>query len=235
MGFILKAFVILFLLGLAITIFEKVTGINITGDSEKEETPEKIEKELSPLEKELEKVKPGAYGRAKEIARYVVTLYEKPYVEMGGLCSSVSIDTIVSKYIDNQLLFSEKYENHVIDLVGSVETIGKIDENVYISIGNGKYYNRSGTSGESVKQLIECYLDKNDMENDNYKNLVLNMRPGAEVTLVGVLKKPRHNNFKLYGTTLIEADGVVPDSIMNIAVNSIYEKYETDENENPEC
>lgn len=235
MGFILKVLVILFLLGLAITIFEKVTGINITGDSEKEETPEKIEKVLSPLEKELEKVKPGAYGRAKEIAQYVVTFYKKPYVEMGGLWSSVSIDTIVSKYIENQLLFSEKYEDHVIDLTGSVETIGKDGENVYISIGDGNYYHRSGTSGESVKKLIECYLAKSDMENDNYKNLVLNMRPGAEVTLVGVLKKERYGGFKMYGTTLIEANGVVPDGIMNIAVNSIYEKYETDENENAEC
>ena len=157
------------------------------------------------------------------------------YVEMGGLWSSVSIDTIVSKYIDNQLLFSEKYEDHVIDLTGSVETIGKDGENVYISIGDGNYYHRSGTSGESVKKLIECYLDKSDMENDNYKNLVLNMRPGAEVTLVGVLKKERYGGFKLYGTTLIEANGVVPDRIMNIAVNSIYEKYESDENGNEDA
>lgn len=37
MVFILKVIIFLFLLGLVITIFEKVTGINITGDSESEE------------------------------------------------------------------------------------------------------------------------------------------------------------------------------------------------------
>ena len=231
MGFILKVIIFLFLLGLAITIFENVTGINITGDSEKEEEQEKVEKVLSPLEKELEKIKQGSYGRAKEIVKYVVALYKKPYAEMGDLWSSVNISTIVSKYMDNQLLFAEKYEDHVIDLEGNVATIGKDGDDVYISIGNGKHYGLV-TSGGSVKQLIECYLDKNDMENENYKNLVVNMRPGAEVTLVGVLHKEKYGGFTLYGTTLIEVNGVVPDRIMNIAVNSIYEKYETDENEN---
>ena len=113
MGFIVKVFIFLFLLGLAITIFENVTGINITGDAENKEN-EKIEKKMTPLEKELEEIKSGTYGRAKEIAKYVIPLYEKPYVDMGGLFSGTSISTIVSKYIDNQLLFSEKYEDHVI-------------------------------------------------------------------------------------------------------------------------
>ena len=126
------------------------------------------------------------------------------------------------------MLFSEKYEDHVILLTGDVETIGKDGDRVYISIGNGSYYKRSGTSGESVKQLIECYLDKQDMEDDNYKNLVLNMRPGSEVTLVGVLSKEKYGGFKLYGSTLIETAGVVPNRIMNIAVNSIYRKYESE-------
>jgi hypothetical protein len=235
MGFILKVIIFLFLLSLVISIFEKVTGINITGDSEEEEEQEKMAKVLSPLEKELEKIKQGSYGRAKELVKYVITLYKEPYVEMGDSWSSVSIDTIVSKYLDNQLLFAEKYEDHVIDLEGTVETIGKNGDDVYISIGNDKYYRISGRSGESVNQLIECYLDKSDMDNENYKNLVVNMRPGAKVTLVGVLHKPNHYGpFKLYGTTLIEVNGVVPDRIMNIAVNSIYKKYES-ENDETEC
>lgn len=229
MGFILKVIVILILLGAVITIFEKVTGINLTGDWEEEQS-EKMERELTPLERELEKVKKASDERAKEIVQYVVLLYKKPYVEMGNPGSSVSIDTIVSKYLDNQLLFSEKYNDHVIDLKGNVETIGKNGDSVYISIGDGAYYQRCGTSGESVKQHIECYLDKDDMENDNYKNLVLNMRPGAEVTLVGTLYKEQYGGFRLSASTLIEVNGVVPDMTMNIAVNSIYEKYENKEN-----
>lgn len=57
------------LLGVAITIFEKVTGINITGDSEKEETKETTEKEervYSPLERELKEIETRTYGRAKK-------------------------------------------------------------------------------------------------------------------------------------------------------------------------
>lgn len=229
MGLILKILIGLFVLGLAITIFEKVTGINITGDAENEEENEE-EKVYSPLEIELKKIEPGAYGRAEEIAKYVIPLYKKPRAELGTFMSSTSIETIVSKYIDNQLFFSEKYEDHVIALTGKVETIGKDNnENVYISIGDGHYYYRSGTSGESVKQLIECYINNSDMEDDNFKDLVLNMRPGVEVTLVGVLSKERYGGgFNLYGTTLIEVGGIVPDRIMNIAVNSIYEKYKAE-------
>lgn len=148
---------------------------------------------------------------------------------MNDLWYSTSIDAIVSKYLDNQLLFSEKYDDHVIVLTGRAETIGKDDENIYISIGDGKSYYRCGTASESAEQRIKCYLCKSDMEDANYKDLVLSMRPGVEVTLVGVLKEPRSRfaAFSLYGTTIIEAGGVVPDRIMDIAVNSIYEKYET--------
>ena len=124
------------------------------------------------------------------------------------------------------MLFSEKYEEHVIILAGKVETIGKKGDNVYISIGDGEYYKRCGTSGESAQQLIECYLVKSDMEDDNYKDLVLNMRPGVEVTLVGVLSTSEYDSaFKLRTTRLIEVGGIVPDIIMNFAVNSIYNKY----------
>lgn len=231
MIFILKIIVFLFLLGLVITIFEKITGINITGDSENEEKigEEKEEKVLSPLEKELEEIKPGVYGHAKKIVNYIIKFYKPPYIDMGDSWSSASIETIISKYIDNQLLFSEKYEGHVIDLAGNVETIGKEGANVYLSIGDSSYYHRSGTSGESVRQLIKCYISKSDLESDDSKNLVLNMRPGAEVVLVGVLVKGRlRNEFELRETTLIEANGVVPDGIMNIAVNSIYRKYEAE-------
>lgn len=147
---------------------------------------------------------------------------------MGSSWSSASIETIVSKYIDNQLLFSEKYGEHVIDLAGNVETIGMDGGDVYLSIGNGEYYYRS--SGESVKQLIKCYISRSDMEDDDYKNLILNMRPGAEVVVVGVLLKNRYSAFELRGTTLIEVNGVVPDRIMSIVVNSIYRKYGAKEN-----
>lgn len=232
MLFILKIIFFLFLLGLVITIFEKVTGINITGDSESGvERPE--EKVLSPLEKELEEIKPGVFGRTKKIINYIIQFYKQPYVNMGDSWSSASIETIISKYIDNQLLFSEKYEEHVIDLAGNVETIGKDGENVYLSIGDSSYYHRSGTSGEGVKQLIKCYISRPDFEDDDYKNLVLNMRPGAEVVLVGVLVKGRmyRNTFELRGTTLIEVNGVVPNRIMSIVVNSIYRKYEAEKNE----
>ncbi len=181
---------------------------------------------LSPLEEALEKIKPGAYGRAKKLAMYVVPLYTKPYADFGGYSHCASINSIVSKYIDNQLLFSEEYENHVIDLSGTVETIGKEDETVYISIGDGSYYYRSGRSGEGVKQLIECQIYKKDMEDINYKNLILNMRPGAEVTLVGVLLKEKYGGFKLSSARLIESNGVAPDFIMGIAKSSIYKKYE---------
>lgn len=230
MGFILKVFVFLFLLGLAITIFEKVTGINITGDAD-QGAQEKEQKVLSPLEKELEKVEPGYYNRAKEIAKYVILSYTKPYVDMGSMWSSTTIETIVSKYIDNQLLFSEKYENYVIDLTEKVETIGKDGEKIYFQLGNGSYYSRSGTSGKSICQNIKCYLYKDDFEDDNYKNMVLNIRPGTEVTLVGVLGSYNYRNFELFTTRLIEADGVVPDIMLNIAVNRIYEKYNTESNE----
>lgn len=229
MGFILKVIIILWLLGLAITFFEKVTGINITDDPEEKEEIEE-EKVLSPLEKELEEIRTNTYKRAKTIVKYIVPFYKQPYVNLGDSWSSASIDTIVSKYIDNQLLFSEKYEEHVIDLAGTVETIGNDLWGVYLSIGNGHYYSRSGTSGESVKQLINCYIDENDMENDDYKNLLLNMRPGAEVVLVGVLCKRSFLEFRLRGTTLIEVNGIVPDRTMNIAMNVIYKKYETKEN-----
>lgn len=186
---------------------------------------------LSPLEKELEEINPGVYGRAKKIVNYIIRFYKPPYIDMGDSWSSASIETIVSKYIDNQLLFSEKYEEHVIDLAGNVETIGKDGEDVYLSIGNGEYYYRSGSSGESVKQLIKCYISRPDLEDDDYKNVVLNMRPGAEVVVVGVLVKRRlESGFELRGTTLIEVNGVVPDRIMSIVVNSIYRKYEAKEN-----
>lgn len=227
MGLILKIIIGFFVLGLIITIFEKITGINITGDEKEIEEIEE-EKEYSPLEKDLQEIKPGTYGRYKKIAKYVISFYKNPYVELGSAWSSASIETIVSKYLDNQLLFSEKYEDHVIDLTGKVETIGKEDENIYISIGNGGYYHRSGTSSDSVKQLIKCYLDKSDMEDDNYKDLVLNMRPGVEVTLVGVLKKERYGGFELLGTTIIEVGGIVPDGIMDAVVDLIYEKYEVE-------
>lgn len=183
---------------------------------------------LSPLEKALEEIKSGAFGRAKKIAMYVVSLYSKPYVEMGGDWSCTSIETIVSKYLNNQLLFSEEYENHVIALEGTVETIGKIDGTVYLSIGDGEYCHISGTSGENVKRLIECYLDKKDMEDIEFKNIIMNMKPGAEVTLVGVLKKGKYGSFKLHGTTLIEVDDVVPDRIMRMAKHAIYKEYESE-------
>lgn len=234
------------LLGIAITIFEKVTGINITGNSEKEETNEttkkeeneasKEEKVYSPLECELKEIETHTYGRAKKISEYVIPLYKEPYAEIGGFMSSTTIETIVSKYLDNQLLFSEKYNDHVIVLTGRAETIGKEGEDIYISIGNGKSYHRSGTTSESAEQLIMCYLDKSDMEDESFKNFVMSMRPGEEVTLVGILKEPssRWAPFKLYSTTLIEADGVVPNRIMNIAVNSIYKKYQTADDKDDE-
>ena len=222
-----------------ITIFEKITGIDVTDftdDTTEAEEVKCVEIKSSPLEVELQGIKPGAYGRCKKIAKYMISFYNKPYADLGGLSimSSASIKTIVSKYLDNELLFSEQYEDHVIDLTGKVETIGKEGENVYISIGDGELYYRNGTSSKGVKQLIKCYLDKSDMEDDNYKELVLNMRPGMEVTLVGVLRKERYNGyamggFELYGTTLIEVEGIVPDGIMDIIVDMICQKYETED------
>ncbi len=216
----MEIIVILIVIGIGINIFQKVTGVNLTGDKEEPEKPEP-EKVLSPLEEELEEIKAGSSGKTKKIAQYVALLYNQPYVDMGGY-TSVTIDTIVSRYLDNQLLFSEEYENHVIDLIGYVGTIGKDGENVYLSIGDGHYYDKTG---ESVRQLIKCYLDNNDMEDENYKKTILNMRPSARVILVGILKKEKYGDFVLYETTVIEVDWVVPDMVMNIAENIIYKKY----------
>ena len=191
------------------------------------ESPENQEPVISPLEVALSEIKPGAFGRAKNIAMYLVSLYDAPYVELGSNMSCASIKKIVTKYIDNQLLFSEEYENHVIDLSGIAETIGKEDNTVYISIGDGRYYHREGTSGDSVKQLIKCYIDAEDMEDDNYKKLILNMRPGTPVTLVGVLGKDKYSGFILQESTLIEVDDIVPDCIMEVAEGIIHEIYDT--------
>ncbi len=230
MELILKIVVGFLLLCVAISVFEKVTGINITGDAEGEMKKEeqKEPKEYSPMEIELNNLKPGVYGRAEAVAKYIVPLYKKPLAQF-GVFMSTDIDTIVSKYLDNQLLFSEKYENHVIVLNGKIETIGKKDNEVYLAIGNGEYYKRSGTAGESVKKLIECYLNKPDMEDDKYKDLILKMRPGSEVTVVGVLKKAKYSNsFELEATIVLETEGVVPGRIMYIAQNEINKKYNTE-------
>ena len=226
MGLILKIIIVLIILGIVIEAFEKVTGINIT-DGSGEEKPKEPEKVLSPLERELQEIKQDSYGHTKKIIGYIIELYDKPYVEMESAWSSVNIEKIVSKYIDNQLLFSEKYEGHVIDLSGTIETIGKEGKLVYVNIGDGSYYHRSGRSGDGVKQLVTCYLDENDMNNESYKNIVLNMRPGTIVTIVGVLYVGRFVGFELHGSTLIEVDGTVPENVMSIAVNAIYDKYDT--------
>lgn len=227
----MEIIVILIVLGIGINIFQKVTGVNLTGDKEKEES-EEPEKVLSPIEEELQELKNPLTG-VKKIATYVDLLYDYPElydypdIDMCNLYTSVTIDTIVSKYLNNQLLFSEKYENHVTDLTGTVGTIGKDEEKIYLSIGDGHFYQVEGESGgESVRELIKCYLDKEDMEDDSYKSLILNMRPGAMVTLVGVLKKARYGSgFELHRAKLIKVNQTVPDRIMNIVENMVYERY----------
>lgn len=229
MGFIIKVLIFCCLCRLVIIIFERVTGIKITDDTENERN-KKEKKVLSPLEQELEKIKPHAPQHAEEIAKYIIPLYKKDYVRIGNSFFT-SIDTIVSKYLGNQLLFSEKYEGRIIALAGSVGTIGKNGERVFITIGDNHYCGMVSTGrpgGECVSQLIECYIDETDMEDKNYRDLVLNMKSGANVTVIGVLGKERYGEFSLYGTTIIEVNNVIPSKIMNIATNSICEKYNTE-------
>ena len=92
MELIVKIIIGFFILGAIITLFEKVTGIDITGDAEnKANEANKEEKKYSPLEIELKEIEPGAYGRAIKIAKYVITLYKKTYVELGTYTSTTSI------------------------------------------------------------------------------------------------------------------------------------------------
>lgn len=77
-----------FFIGLVITIFEKITGINITNDDEEVESGEKnfsFNAGLGDI----------------EIAQYVVTLYQKPYAELKQYFPYANIDTIVNKYLQN--------------------------------------------------------------------------------------------------------------------------------------
>lgn len=71
------------------------------------------------------------------------------------------------------------------------------------------------------------------MEDTNYKNLVMRLRPGVEVVLVGVLKVASYGKgFELLEAILISAGGIVPEVVMNIAENSIRMKYASGENTN---
>ena len=241
MGTIIKIIIILYILGLIIAIFEKVTGINLTGD---EETKEKTKSEIeppqiySPLEKELKEIEPGAYERIKKITEYIVTLYNKPCVEMENWKSSIDVRTILSKYLDNQLSFSEKYNGHVIVLAGRVKTVGKDEKSTYICIVD----NSEDYANVSINRVITCHLDHSVMEDENCKNIILNIRPGIKVILTGVLKEPRDVGFlkgagevNCYGfslrlSMLIEADGVVPQLVMDLAEDLIREKYQVEEN-----
>lgn len=226
MGLILVIIIVIIALRVLGQIGESDSTDNLT---KREEKREEIVEELSPLEQELETIKPGAYKRARRLAQYLASCYQVEYVDMGKADSSASLDTMVSEYLKNQLYFSENYINHVIDLSGVVETIKMEGEYVAICLGDGNYYRGSGTAGDAVRQRIRCYIkvDSPDMKNQNYKDLILNMRPGAKVTLVGVLDKQEFKDFELYGTTLIEANEVVPDIVMNIAANIISKKYES--------
>lgn len=212
MGFIIKVFLILFFIWLVITIFEKITGINITNDDEEVESGEKN----SSFNAGLGDI---------EIAQYVVTLYQKPYAELKQYFPYANIDTIVNKYLQNQLFFSEEYENHVIILKDNVASIGKDDNGIYISIGNGDICSIRDSGGEYAQKIIKCYMEETFIEDQNYKNIILNMRPHSEVILVGVLgilSNIGSAEFGLYNTTLIKANGIIPDNIMNMAVNAIH-------------
>ena len=68
-------------------------------------------------------------------------------------------------------------------------------------------------------------MEETFIDDQNYKNIILNMRPHSEVILVGVLgilSIIGSAEFGLYNTTLIQANGIIPDNIMNMAVNAIH-------------
>lgn len=227
---IIKVIIIIFILGVIAKVFEKITGINLSGDDEKKTE----EKKLSPLEQELKDISPGELGRDEAIAQYLIPLYNIPHVENYSFKASFGIYDLVTKYNVNQLLFAEEFENHVLIITGKAETIGLSGDKTYISMGNGRYYvNSQTTGGESVKQHIDCYINKSYMEDTNYKNLVMRLRPGVEVVLVGVLKVASYGKgFELLEAILISAGGIVPEVVMNIAENSIRMKYASGENTN---
>lgn len=227
MGIIAIIVVGFLILGCVITIFEKVTGLNITGEAKATSTEFIAEdEELSPMEIEIERIRSKSYDRARVIADYIIPeLYEQPQVDIST--TYMSIDEILRNYLKNQLLFSEKYEKHVIILRQKIRTIGKKGNQVYISVGDGSWYGLNNQSTEQAKNEIKCYLLKSLIDDDDdYKKEVLALQPGQTVTLVGILLTAPTSGFELHSTILVEADGTVPSPIYNWAISQIYEKYD---------